>query len=138
MLISENNMKTSTYFIHTLSLFYAMKLLVIFWIKIYWKLPSYLTNCTCDGSFSRKKFLKIETPEKVSKVNYVKGRLNGLAICNIEIIILDIIDHDTIIFLISLIMILSLMFLHQEIPGGVFLWRTKVFEVTILAFFLFF
>ena len=113
-------MNTSTYFIHTLSLFYAMKLLVIFGIKIYQKLPSYLTNCTYDGSFSRKKFLKIETPEKVSKVNYVKGRLNGLAICNIEIIILDIIDHDTIIFLISLIMILSLMFLHQEIPGGVF------------------
>ena len=97
MLISENNMNTSTNFVHTLSLFYAMKLLVIFGIKIYQKLPSYLTNCTCDGSFNRKKFLKIETPEKVSKVNYVKGRLNGLAICNIEIVILDIIDHDTII-----------------------------------------
>ena len=54
-------------------------------------------NCTCDGNFNRKKFLKIETPEKVSKVNYVKGRLNGLAIGNIEIVILDIIDHDTVI-----------------------------------------
>ena len=43
MLISENNMNTSTYFIHTLSLIYAMKLLVIFGIKIYRKLPSYLT-----------------------------------------------------------------------------------------------
>jgi len=43
MLISENNMNTSTYFVHTLSLFYAMKLLVIFGIKIYRKLPSYLT-----------------------------------------------------------------------------------------------
>ena len=38
MLISENNMNTSTYFVHTLSLFYAMKLLVIFRIKIYRKL----------------------------------------------------------------------------------------------------
>jgi len=44
MLISENNMNTSTYFVHTLSLFYAMKLLVIFGIKIYQKLPSYLTD----------------------------------------------------------------------------------------------
>ena len=35
MLISENNMNTSIYFVHTLSLFYAMKLLVIFGIKIY-------------------------------------------------------------------------------------------------------
>ena len=43
ILISENNINTSTYFIHTLSLFYAMKLLVIFEIKIYRKLPSYLT-----------------------------------------------------------------------------------------------
>ena len=42
MLISENNMNTSIYFVHTLSLFYAMKLLVIFEIKIYRKLPSYL------------------------------------------------------------------------------------------------
>ena len=43
MLIIENNMNTSTYFVHTLSLIYAMKLLVIFGIKIYRKLPSYLT-----------------------------------------------------------------------------------------------
>ena len=43
MLISENNMNTSTYFVHTLSLFYVMKLLVIFGIKIYQKLPSSLT-----------------------------------------------------------------------------------------------
>ena len=34
MLISENNMNTNTYFVHTLSLFYAMKFLVIFGIKI--------------------------------------------------------------------------------------------------------
>ena len=38
ILISENNMNTSTYFVHTLSLFYAMKLLVIFGIKIYQKI----------------------------------------------------------------------------------------------------
>ena len=44
MLISENNINTSTYFVHTLSLFYAMKLLVIFEIKIYQKLPSFLTG----------------------------------------------------------------------------------------------
>jgi hypothetical protein len=43
MLTSKNNMNTCTYFIHTLSLIYAIKLLVIFAIKIYRKLPSYLT-----------------------------------------------------------------------------------------------
>ena len=43
MLISKNNMNTCTYLIHTLSLIYAMKLPVIFGIKIYRKLPSYLT-----------------------------------------------------------------------------------------------
>ena len=43
MLISENNMNTCTYLIHTLSLIYAMKLLVIFGLKIYRKLHSYLT-----------------------------------------------------------------------------------------------
>ena len=46
MLISENNMNASSYFVHTLSLFYAMKLLVIFGIKIYRKLPSFLTAST--------------------------------------------------------------------------------------------
>jgi len=44
MLISKNNMNTCTYLIHTLSLIYAMKLLVIFGIKIYRKLPSCLTS----------------------------------------------------------------------------------------------
>ena len=47
MLISENNMNTCTYLIHTLSLIYAMNLLVIFRIKIYRKLPSYLTEAAC-------------------------------------------------------------------------------------------
>ena len=46
ILISENNMNMSTYFVHTLSLFYVMKLLVIFRIKIYGKLPSFLTLCS--------------------------------------------------------------------------------------------
>ena len=46
ILISENNMNTRTYFVHILSLFYAMKLLVIFGIKIYQKLPSFLTAIT--------------------------------------------------------------------------------------------
>ena len=45
ILISENNINTSTYFIHILSLIYVIKLLVIFRIKIYRKFPGYLTNC---------------------------------------------------------------------------------------------
>jgi hypothetical protein len=44
MLISENNMNTCTYLINTLSLIYIMKLLVIFRIKIYQKLPIILTS----------------------------------------------------------------------------------------------
>jgi hypothetical protein len=43
MLISENNMNTCTYYVHTLSLIYIMKLILIFGIKIYQKLPRYLT-----------------------------------------------------------------------------------------------
>ena len=43
MLISENNMNKSTYFVHTLSLIYVMNLVVIFGIKIYQKLPRSLT-----------------------------------------------------------------------------------------------
>ena len=35
MLISENNMNTLTYFVHTLSLIYVINLVVIFGIKIY-------------------------------------------------------------------------------------------------------
>ena len=38
MLISANNMNTSTFFVHTLLLFYAMKFQVIFGIKIYKKI----------------------------------------------------------------------------------------------------
>ena len=50
MLISENNMNTCTYFVHTLSLFYAMKLLIIFEIKIYRKLLSSLTGSSLLSS----------------------------------------------------------------------------------------
>jgi len=39
MFISENNMNTSTYFVSTISLIYAMKLIIAFGIKIYQKLP---------------------------------------------------------------------------------------------------
>ena len=42
MFISENNMNTSTYF-STISLIYAMKLIIAFGIKIYRKLPIFLT-----------------------------------------------------------------------------------------------
>ena len=41
--ISENNMNISTYFVHTISLIYAMKLIIAFGIKIYRKLPIFLT-----------------------------------------------------------------------------------------------
>jgi hypothetical protein len=45
MFISENNMNTCTYLVHTLSLIYIiiMKLLVIFGIKIYRKFPRCIT-----------------------------------------------------------------------------------------------
>jgi hypothetical protein len=52
MLISENNMNTCTYIVHTLSLIYIMKLILIFGIKIYRKLPRFLTG-TLDGRFPR-------------------------------------------------------------------------------------
>ena len=48
MLISENNMNTCTYLVHTLSLIYIMKLILIFGIKIYRKLPRYLTEHARD------------------------------------------------------------------------------------------
>ena len=43
MFISENNMNTSIYFVSTISLIYAMKLIIIFGIKILKKWPSFLT-----------------------------------------------------------------------------------------------
>ena len=42
--ISENNLNTRTYLIRTTPLIYTMKLIIIFEIKIYQKLPSYLTE----------------------------------------------------------------------------------------------
>ena len=65
MLISKNNMNTCTYLIHTLSLIYAMKLLVIFGIKIYRKLPSYLTGYAHAHFFTSG---KIANPPKSLKV----------------------------------------------------------------------
>ena len=44
MFISENNMNMSTYFVSTISLIYAMKLIIIFRIKIYQKFTTYLTK----------------------------------------------------------------------------------------------
>jgi hypothetical protein len=44
-------MNTYTYLIHTLSLIYIIKLLVIFGIKIYRKLPSFLTRSTRNGTY---------------------------------------------------------------------------------------
>jgi hypothetical protein len=46
MLINKNNMNTCTYIVHTLSLIYIMKLILIFGIKIYRKLPRFLTYWT--------------------------------------------------------------------------------------------
>jgi hypothetical protein len=43
MLISENNMNTSTYHVFTKSLIYVMKILLIFGIKIYRNMPICLT-----------------------------------------------------------------------------------------------
>ena len=65
ILISKNNMNTCTYLIHTLSLIYAMKLLVIFGIKIYRKLPSYLTGYAHAHFFTSG---KIANPPKSLKV----------------------------------------------------------------------
>ena len=48
MFIRENNMNTSTYFVSTISLIYAMKLIIAFGIKIYQKLPCYLTYMNED------------------------------------------------------------------------------------------
>ena len=43
MFVSENNMNTSTYFVSTILLIYAMKLIIAFEIKIYQKLTIFLT-----------------------------------------------------------------------------------------------
>ena len=43
MFNSDNNMNTSTLFVRTTSLIYAMKLIIIFGIKIFQKWPSFLT-----------------------------------------------------------------------------------------------
>ena len=72
ILISENNMNTNTYFIHTLSLFYVMKLLVIFGIKIYRKLPRYLTIQKYElvNRLSVSSFVAIIIPPPFDGSNY--------------------------------------------------------------------
>jgi hypothetical protein len=62
MLISENNMNTCTYLVHTLSLIYIMKLIVIFGIKIYRKLPRYLTYLGVDVLSAKSWTLLIPYP----------------------------------------------------------------------------
>ena len=68
MLISENNMNTSTYFVHTLSLLYAMKLLLIFEIKIYRKLPS----LTCGSHRTRSEHANVQK----RNINQSNNRMN--------------------------------------------------------------
>ena len=72
MFISENNINTSTYFVHTLSLFYAMKLLVIFGIKIYQKLPRFLTfqKPNCVNRLSVSSFAASIKPPPFDGSNY--------------------------------------------------------------------
>jgi hypothetical protein len=72
MLISKNNVNTCTYLIHTLSLIYAMKLLLIFGIKIYRKLPSYLTIQKLDfvNRFSVSSFAASIKPPPFDGSNY--------------------------------------------------------------------
>ena len=71
-------------------------------------------NCTCNCSLSWKKFLKIETTEKLLEVNYVTGKMAWLCAA------LRRMSWTT------LILILSLMILHQEMLEGVFFWSIKV------------
>ena len=41
-------------------------------------------NYSSDKGIGRKKFLQIETVEKLFKINYVTKKSNALAICSIE------------------------------------------------------
>jgi hypothetical protein len=72
MLISKNNVNTCTYIIHKLSLIYAMKLLVIFGIKLYRKLPSFLTIQKPEfvNSFSVSSFAASIKPPPFHSSNY--------------------------------------------------------------------
>src|SRR6185295_7165158 len=72
MLISENNMNTCTYLVHTLSLIYIMKLILIFGIKIYRKLPRYLTiqKPNCVNRLSVSSFAASIKPSPFDGSNY--------------------------------------------------------------------
>ena len=72
MLISENNMNTCTYLVHTLSLIYIMKLILIFGIKIYRKLPRYLTiqKPNCVNRLSVSSFVASIKPPPFDGSNY--------------------------------------------------------------------
>ena len=86
MLISKNNMNTSIFFVHTLSLFYAMKLLVIFRIKIYRKLPSYLTIQKSDfvNRLSVSSFAASIKPPPFDGSNYKRWQERLILWLNIE------------------------------------------------------
>ena len=76
MLFSKNNMNTCTYLIHTLSLIYAMKLLVIFGIKIYRKFPRYVTIQKPDyvNRLSVSSFAATIKPPPFDDSNYKRWR----------------------------------------------------------------
>jgi hypothetical protein len=77
ILISKNNMNTCTYLINTLSLIYAMKLLVIFGIKIYRKLRSYVTPWSPSVSPCRRDELRL--PPASLEGHHCCGRVLVLA-----------------------------------------------------------
>ena len=68
-------MNMSTYCIFTLSLFYTMKLLVKFGIKIYRKLPSYLTLATSAVQVLEmdRKALRLLTPRAADVAGERRG-----------------------------------------------------------------
>ena len=76
MFISENNMNTRTYFVHTISLIYAMKLIIIFGIKILKKWPSFLTIQKLDtvNRLSVASFAATIKPPPFDGSNYKRWR----------------------------------------------------------------
>jgi len=69
-------MNTSTYFVHTISLIYAMKLIIIFGIKIYRKLPRFLTiqKPNYVNSLSVSSFVATIKPPPFDGSNYKRWR----------------------------------------------------------------
>jgi len=76
MLFSENNMNTSTYFVITILLIYAMKLITTFDIKIYQKLPIFLTIQKLDfvNRLSVASFASSIKPPPFTGSNYKRWR----------------------------------------------------------------